>query len=253
MFFALSPAQSCLSDCNSELVTTYEAIRDAAPEVEAALTKHALSHSDTYFYTVRAQTEPGNNIAVAARFLYLNRTCWNGLYRVNQKGIFNVPRGTKDRVLLDTDDFAGAAARLLHTKIRCEDFEYALGRVTERDFAFVDPPYTTAHNLNGFIKYNDRIFTWSDQLRLRTAVAAAASRGANILITNANHSSLRELYDGLGTQITLSRPSVISGSASGRGATTELAIAIGYIPENPLEGHLECAPGSTDGSSACPP
>ncbi|WP_309145003.1 MULTISPECIES: DNA adenine methylase [unclassified Bradyrhizobium] len=91
-----------------------------------------------------------------------------------------------------------------------------------------DPPYTVLHNTNGFVKYNQKIFTWKDQIRLRDEVRAAAERGAKCLVTNANHPSIAELYAGIGTPHTLERPSVISGSSGSRGRYSELAITVGY-------------------------
>jgi DNA adenine methylase len=97
-------------------------------------------------------------------------------------------------------------------------------KIRKADFVFVDPPYTVKHNLNGFLKYNDKIFSWADQLRLRDAVVRAANRGAMVLVTNANHHSIREIYDGVGEQQVIGRASVLSGSAAHRVRTEELTI-----------------------------
>jgi hypothetical protein len=102
------------------------------------------------------------------------------------------------------------------------------------DFVFVDPPYTIKHNHNGFIKYNQKLFGWEDQLRLRHSVEKASLRGVHILLTNANHHSVRQLYRGLGTMFQLTRASIISATSEHRRASSELAIAIGY-PVKPLQ------------------
>ncbi|MCP4319948.1 MAG: hypothetical protein GY789_29200 [Hyphomicrobiales bacterium] len=112
-------------------------------------------------------------------------TCWNGLYRVNRKNEFNVPIGTKTNVVLANDDFHGTSRALLGADILCQDFEATLDGTGPNDFVFVDPPYTVKHNFNGFLKYNDKIFSWSDQLRLRDVVLRAVRRGAFVLVTNA--------------------------------------------------------------------
>ena len=159
----------------------------------------------------------------AARLIYLNRTCWNGLYRVNRQGEFNVPIGTKTQVLLESDCFSAISDQLRMTEIRHSDFEATIDEASVGDLVFVDPPYTVKHNLNGFLKYNDKIFSWQDQVRLRDAVDRASGRGAYIVVTNANHKSLRDLYAGF-SQAPLARQSVLSGLAKSRGLTEELLI-----------------------------
>lgn len=229
VFFHLRPKSAILSDRNHDLITTYNAIRDNSGLVADSLAHHSDQHSEDYYYKVRSSS-PESDIDIASRFLYLNRTCWNGLYRVNTKGIFNVPKGTKEKVILETDNFPLWERSLQRARIFCRDFSETIGRAKKGDFVFIDPPYTVAHNLNGFVKYNDKIFTWDDQVRLRDSALAAADRGAMLLITNADHASIRSLYDGIGQQFPLDRATVISGDSSGRRGTTELAIAIGYQP-----------------------
>ena len=160
----------------------------------------------------------------AARFIYLNRTCWNGLYRVNSKGEFNVPIGTKTKVLLEADDFQGISILLSQMDINTCDFETTIDKATAGDFVFIDPPYSVKHNLNGFLKYNETIFSWKDQIRLRKSVAKAINRGASVLLFNADHCSIRDLYKGIGKMITLDRASVIAGKLGARGTFSELAI-----------------------------
>lgn len=231
VLFHVRPERALLSDANKELIATYKAIRRSWRLVHEELSRHARAHSDAYYYEVRA-ARPTNSISAAAQFLYLNRTCWNGLYRVNLNGIFNVPRGTKDQVLLPTDNFAATAKFLKGKQMQVADFGDTLRETGQGDFAFIDPPYTVAHNLNGFVKYNDNIFTWDDQIRLRDEIVAAARRGAKILMTNADHPSIHTLYDGVGRKFPLDRATIISGDVAGRRGTTELAIAIGYRPGN---------------------
>jgi DNA adenine methylase len=111
IYFALEPHTALLNDANQELVACYRAIKAAPTRVVAALECYAASHSDRFYYAVR-DTLPEDRFERAARFLYLNRTCWNGLYRVNLRGEFNVPRGTKNQVLMPTDDFDEVAELL---------------------------------------------------------------------------------------------------------------------------------------------
>jgi DNA adenine methylase len=223
MFFALRPKQALLSDLNLDLIDCYEAIRTDPARMEAVLAQHQVMHSKDHYYATRAE-KPIDPIEKAAWFIYLNRTCWNGLYRVNRNNEFNVPIGTKSNVTLPTDNFALMSRILTGLDILHQDFEATIDATRAGDFVFVDPPYTVKHNKNGFLKYNDKIFSWSDQLRLRDAVERAASRGAAILVTNANHHSIREIYDGLGRQEVIGRASVLSAKAVHRVRTEELVI-----------------------------
>ncbi|WP_421565249.1 DNA adenine methylase [Ochrobactrum sp. EDr1-4] len=224
-FFALEPKSSLLSDVNPELINLYEVVRDYPDRIEELLAFHQSKHSKDHFYTVR-KLVPDNKIACAARMLYLNRTCWNGLYRLNMKGEFNVPIGTKTSVLLPSDNFIRASDLLKEADLNICDFQATIDSSKEGDLLFVDPPYTVAHNMNGFVKYNEKIFTWDDQLRLRSSLAAAHSRGACVILSNANHASISELYANLGEHLEVSRHSVISGTSDARGRTTELLVRL---------------------------
>ena len=220
VFFHLAPQQAILSDINSRLIDVYRAIRTDWQLVERELRRLQALHSKEFYYAERSRKRRSRHTR-AAQFLYLNRTCWNGLYRENLSGVFNVPIGTKTQVILPDDDFASASALLRNADIRVCDFEDTLMEAGEGDLVFLDPPYTTAHNNNGFIKYNQRIFSWDDQIRLRYAVEAASLRGAKIVLTNADHETIHSLYTSLGTPEIVSRSSVISGNARARGRTTE--------------------------------
>lgn len=220
IYFHLCPAQAILSDINAELIELYSVIRDSPSELMLAMERHHAAHNSAYYYEMRA-TIPEDPIGRAARTMYLNRTCWNGLYRVNLKGIFNVPIGTKSSVLFAHDDFSAVSKQLQRADIRCSDFEPIVAEARRGDFLFVDPPYTTRHNLNGFIKYNENLFGWSDQFRLRDAVAKAIDRGVSVVVTNANHDSVRELYLGLCEYRSVSRATVLASETARRGRTTE--------------------------------
>jgi DNA adenine methylase len=223
VFFHLAPKKSILSDQNSELIETYQAIKDNWALVKAALDSHHKKHSKKYYYSVR-DMRPLLAHTRAARFIYLNRTCWNGLYRVNLRGQFNVPIGTKDKVVLDSDDFAAVARILANADLRAGDFEATIDLAGPKDLVFVDPPYTVKHNLNGFVKYNEKLFSWEDQERLRDCVIRASHRGAAVVVLNANHHSVKDLYKGVGAQRILTRSSVLAASTAHRGQYQELII-----------------------------
>lgn len=227
VFFHLKPFHAVLSDINAELIDTYKTIKSSPSAVVSLLKNHHNLHSKEHYYHVRNALY-SNDVEKAARFIYLNRTCWNGLYRVNNSGGFNVPIGTKTKVILDNDNFEAVAKLLENAIVLKMDFEEAMQQAQKNDFIFVDPPYTVKHNSNAFVQYNETLFSWADQVRLRDSVESAVSRGVKVLVTNANHSSIRELYDGLGDMICLSRASVLASNPEKRGKYEELAIKCGY-------------------------
>lgn len=227
IFFSLPDSPFIIADANRDLMNCYEAIKSNWAKVESLLRSHQRKHCDDYYYEVR-QSRPRLLHARAARLIYLNRTCWNGLYRVNLKGEFNVPRGTKNNVLMETDDFERVSDRLKTGIILCSDFQDTLAMADDGDFVFIDPPYTVKHNLNGFLKYNEKIFSWEDQERLREAVASAVNRGAMVTMTNADHESIHKLYSGLCNIEKLKRYSVIAGASTSRGVISEVLMCIGW-------------------------
>lgn len=221
VFFHVAPASAILSDINGRLVETYSAIKTDWRKVFSCLKKLQSLHSPTFYYEERGRTRNTRHTR-AAQFLYLNRTCYNGLYRENLIGQFNVPIGTKSQVIMPDDDFEGASRVLQNAVIESCDFQDTLMEATKGDLVFLDPPYTTAHNVNGFVKYNQKIFSWEDQQRLQRCVVAARARGAKIVLTNANHASIHTLYQDLGSPYVMGRASVISGTSSARGKTSEV-------------------------------
>jgi DNA adenine methylase len=224
VFFHLKPPQSILSDLNNELIATYQSIRDGWDALSEKLISHQSNHSGDYYYAVR-ESKPRLPVTKAARMIYLNRTCFNGIYRVNLDGKFNVPKGTKDAVILETDDFEGVAALLGNAELRTSDFEPVIDQAQENDLVFADPPYTVRHNVNGFLKYNEQLFSWDDQIRLADALARARARGAKIVSTNANHESVRRLYRERGFALkAISRYSSISADSKSRKQFEELVI-----------------------------
>jgi DNA adenine methylase len=196
VYFHLQPERALLGDANADLINAYQAIRDDWNGLLNSLKYRQRRHrqdADGYFYWLRDRV-PADAVERASRLIYLNRTCFNGIYRVNRQGQFNVPRGDKEKVVIETDDFAAMSRLLAGAELRACDFEPLVDRATEGDLVFCDPPYTVRHNYNGFRKYNEVLFSWSDQERLAAALLRAARRGANVVCTNANHDSVRSLY-----------------------------------------------------------
>ncbi|MBA4544312.1 Dam family site-specific DNA-(adenine-N6)-methyltransferase [Thermoactinomyces daqus] len=226
VYFHLQPKQAILGDINEELIITYIAIRDNWKLVEEKLICHKKKHDDdeNYYYEIR-KSKPINPFDRAARFIYLNRTCFNGIYRVNKKGEFNVPKGTRNSVIFETDDFESVSNVLSTAEIYAIDFETLIDQSGPDDLVFADPPYTVRHNQNGFIKYNEKLFSWNDQIRLANALERAAKRGSKIISTNANHESIRDLYFEKGFRIeTISRYSSICANPNKRNRFEEVVI-----------------------------
>lgn len=227
VYLHLKPMRALLGDINAELVETYRAIKDDWQALESSLRYRQRRHyrdPDAYYYWLRAKV-PRELVQRASRLIYLNRTCFNGIYRVNRQGEFNVPRGSKDKVVIETDDFESMSKVLAGAELAAGDFEALIDRAKSGDFAFCDPPYTVRHNHNGFRKYNEVLFSWADQERLSKALRRAALRGVKVVCTNANHHSVRDLYDSaLFERRVVSRYSRISADNTGRSYFDELII-----------------------------
>lgn len=223
VFFSLMPKRGVLSDCNGDLICTYQALKENWKSVYRYLRMYGNKHSKEFYYSIRA-SRPTSLFARAARFIYLNRTCWNGLYRVNQNGEFNVPKGTKDKVVLETDNWGAVSSALKNFELIQSDYLQVLDRVHKDDFVFLDPPYTI-QTKQTFVRYNKQGFFWEEQLALCHAAAVVASRGAKVMVTHKANECIKRLYERAGFFVrTISRNSVISGDPNGRGRYDELLI-----------------------------
>jgi DNA adenine methylase len=240
VFFHLMPRHALLTDTNPELINAYQCVKDDPSNIEKALSELHKRHSKSLYYRIRNST-PTEKTERAVRFLYLNRTCFNGIFRVNLRGEFNVPMGSKTAVQYPAQYLETIAACLQNATIRVADFEKSLNRASEGDFVFVDPPYTVMHNNNNFVKYNSSLFSWSDQLRLAGAIKSATRRGAAVLLSNADHNSVRTLYEGFGHHLRIKRCSILSGDAAHRRETTELLVMSYDHRTGNGEGHQDLA------------
>lgn len=220
IFFSLQPRHnSYLSDINSELIDSYISIRDNPNEVIEILKSYTNSESE--YYRIRA-LEPKNTIERTARFLYLNQTSFNGLYRVNRQGKYNVPYGFRQNWKYDYERLHIASQELQRVKINCEDFSKKKYRIKEGDLVFLDPPYTVSHNNNGFIEYNQKLFSLEDQKRLSKYIDFIKRKGAYYILTNAAHNSIREIFSKDGDSLTpLDRHSLIGGKNAKRSLISE--------------------------------
>ena len=209
-----------LSDVNAELALTYQTVRNKPEELIGALAAHELKHDDTdYYYRVRKLTASKDAVEVAARFIYLNKTCYNGLYRVNKSGAFNVPRGQyKNPAICDADGLRNASDVLQKAGIRFGDF----GMVAPgaRDFIYCDPPYDGT-----FTGYDSHGFGESEQRRLRDAALKWRNLGAAVMVSNADTELIRNLYSGSPFVLhEVSAPRNINCDGGKRGPAADLLI-----------------------------
>lgn len=218
LFFALQPKKAILSDVNDELINCYQQVRDFPEQLIRILRK--LENNEETYYRLREKL-PGTDFQRAARILFLTRLSFNGIHRVNLKGEFNVPYGKKTYLSsVDVEQLRRTSLALTSAKIKKLDFEEATFDAKRGDFVYFDPPYTVAHAQNGFVKYNEKIFSWGDQERLAKHARKLIKRGCTVVVSNADHSSLHDLYWDFKRQV-IERPSVIAASKEHRKIITE--------------------------------
>jgi len=226
VFFALhaNGREHYLSDGLAPLVNCYRQVSDNPDAVRLHI--ESFETSSEAYYALRLGQDMGATARAAAEFIYFNRLGFNGLYRVNLQGRYNVPYGRARQpvVLGDTDDLAACAAVLRQgVHLSHSDFADALAGVKEHDLVYLDPPYVAGHRRNGFVDYNARVFRWSDQERLARLVEEMSEKGAFVLMSNADHESIRDLYPN-SSIVELSRFSSMAGAASAREKSAELLI-----------------------------
>lgn len=194
VFFYINPQQAILSDINAELVNAYICLRDEFESVYKKLHIHQIHNSEEYYYIIRDR-QTRTNATSAARTIYLNKACFNGVYRVNRDGKFNVPYGKVKNLIFDRNALQESSIALRGTEILCQDFEATIDQAEQNDFIFCDPPYAVLNEDNRFVSYTANLFSWNDQVRLSHALNRAAQRGVKILMTNVDHQAVRALYE----------------------------------------------------------
>jgi len=224
VFFQLKPSKALLADCNTELIAAFRAVKDTPDTVIRLLRKLEINRE--VFEQLRS-ARPRTDSNKAARLIYLNRTAFNGLYRVNQLGRFNVPFGCKPGTQLCSESLLlGASRSLKNAAIKCQDFRVTLKRAdAKRDILYIDPPYTVKHDNNGFRRYNDNIFSWKDQEDLAKILNQLASDGAPVIVSNAHHEEVTNLYSSEHFHVLpIERSTCMAASAVRRGSCTESLI-----------------------------
>lgn len=227
LFFALQPAEAVLGDDNSDLIETYRAVRSDLDAVVDRLRVHASEHArSSYYYEVRDRWNLRLTTRVdadaAAMMVYMNKTCFNGLWRVNSRGEFNVPRGDYENpTILDESGLRDASAALARADVQYLSFEDTTSDAAAGDFVYFDPPYDKV-SASSFTAYASPFGT-AEQRALAACARALVSRGVHVVLSNSDTPLVRELYAGFELKsVTCSRS--INSVGTGRGKVSELII-----------------------------
>lgn len=226
LFFSLAPERAVLADANADLINLYRMVATYPAEVIAQLDYHRVHHCEAYYYGVRARwNDRGcarDHTDRAAAFIYLNKTCFNGLWRVNRAGQFNVPFGKyANPKICDPEALLAASAALARADLRCADYRVAVDDAERGDFVYFDPPYdTTAAN---FTSYTADAFGRDQQRELAGTARALDARGCHVMVSSSDTIFIRALYKGFRTsRVKCAR--AINSNAAKRGAVNELII-----------------------------
>ena len=226
LFFALAPARSVIADVNPEIINLYRCLARNTQGVIDAMAAHR--HEEAYFYDVRAQAfEDLPPFEAAARTLYLNRTCFNGLYRVNREGTFNVPFGRYDNPrLCDAEGLQVAGRALASADIVCGDYQEVLARhARPGDFVYLDPPYLPAGGYADFKRYTKAQFREADHRNLAEEARRLAAMGCHVMLSNAKHPLVWELYGDFRIEVVPARRNISSRAATRRGEEVIVTVA----------------------------
>jgi DNA adenine methylase len=218
IFFNLQPTKAVLSDKNEELINCYIQVRDNPDKVVSELSK--LRNTEEQYYAVRA-SRPKSEARRAARLIFLTNLSFNGIYRVNMKSEFNVPYGRRTHLPpYEPEKIYNASDALSTTRLLHADFEKATSTAVSGDLIYFDPPYTVVHGNNGFLRYNEKILHWTDQVRLANLARTLSRRGCRVIVSNADHPSILELYHGF-KQLRVERASCMAATRTYRRTITE--------------------------------
>lgn len=226
VYFSLDvPGTAYLSDANSDLVNTFIQVRDRVDAVIAVLKEYKTDEAS--YYQIRAE-EPENEVERAARFIYLNTTSFNGLYRVNKMGKYNVPYG-KRVTPINYSRICSCSEKLKGAEIECQDFDDSRYLINAGDLVFLDPPYVVSREDTGFVKYNANLFSLDDQHRLSELIEYIRERDAYYIMTNAAHPMITEIFTEQDMKAPVERNSLIGGKTAYRGKVREYIFT--NIPE----------------------
>ncbi|MEN9389212.1 MAG: hypothetical protein RLY61_296 [Candidatus Parcubacteria bacterium] len=228
VFFDLLPHKAYLSDMNFELVTTYNVIKNDVESLIKSLKKHV--YSKEYFLEIRAKkVETLSPLQIASRFIYLNRTCFNGMYRVNSRGEFNVPFGKYSTPLIcDEVNLRRVAQALQGVEIKHQDYKEVVKLAKKGDFIYLDPPYHPMSATSSFTSYTKEDFSAKDQLELRDMYLELHKKGCYVMLSNSNADFINQIYGELkGEGVTVHKVEAtraINSKSSGRGKVKEVLV-----------------------------
>lgn len=202
VFFRLQPAKAIINDYNSELINVYLTIRDYPEKLIEKLQEHDSNNSEEYFYMMRSKDRDDNyeflsDIDKAARIIYLNKTCYNGLYRVNSAGQFNTPYGKYKNPNIVNETTIRAISKYLNNpkiQIMQGDYKKVLSKVRKGAFVYLDPPYMPISSSSSFTGYTENGFSYEKQVELKQQCDKLRDRGISFLQSNSDCSEIRELY-----------------------------------------------------------
>ncbi len=253
-----NPSRCTLLDANAEVVNLFVQVRDKVEELLPLLGEHRRRHNTpglseedrkAYYYGVRAARPAGGTVEAAARFLYLNKTCFNGLYRVNHKGEFNVPMGSYASPAIFDAAHLRAASRLLQgVRIETSSFRDCERFIADGDFVYLDPPYEPMSATSSFTAYTKDAFTRADQTALRDTLLRLASR-CQWMASNSTAEFIESLYDQprlFKHHVQASR--LINSVSAGRGKIQELVVT-NYPATQDRVGGMEPAPRAAQDQS----
>lgn len=228
VFFDLLPKQAFLSDLNKDLVITYNVIKNNVDELVSSLKKHV--YNKNYFLRIRSQENTNlTNIEIASRFIYLNRTCFNGMYRVNSKGKFNVPFGKYNNpIICDEENLRKVSKSLEQVSIKHQDYKKILKQARKGDFIYFDPPYYPVNKTSSFTSYTSENFLDKEQIELRDTFMKLHELGCFVMLSNSDTDFINRIYtegNTKGVKITkILAGRMINSKSEKRGKVSEVLI-----------------------------
>ena len=232
-FLNIAPKKATINDFNAELVCAYKCFQndELFESLKNELKKHELNHSEEYYYQIRSMDKEEGFLTLpiyvrAARMIYLNKSCFNGLYRVNSKGFFNVPSGRKKKVVtFDEENFDSLREYFRNNDIMIlnGDFEDAVKNAKAGDFVYFDPPYDVIENKNSFTSYAKNDFGKDEQIRLAKLYKKLNDKGVLVMLSNHNTAFINELYKDFNIHV-VNAKRMINSKADGRGDVEEVII-----------------------------
>jgi len=230
VFFHLQPSQAVINDTNEDLIRAYKTVRDDVERIIDLLKEYKRKHSEDFYYEIRDKFNEkkkdgrSSDVELSAMLIYMNRTGFNGLYRVNQRGEFNVPFGSYSNPTICNEDNLKAVSKILKdTEIMCADFKEGVKNTAKGDFVYFDPPYVPVSDTANFTEYNGGGFGEKDHRRLARVFADLDKKGTKVALSNSDTEFTKGLYSDFNIHILKAKRS-INCNGGDRGSINELLI-----------------------------